>query len=61
MLEIKTEDFYEDISNYPTKSKYFNDSNKLVIGKIKDETDGVVRIRIQSKDHKIRTSKIKKN
>ena len=31
-----------DFSNYSTKSKYYNDSNKLVIGKIKDETGGVV-------------------
>ena len=42
MYEIKTEDFYEDFScdketfdfsNYLTKSKYCDDSNKLVIGK----------------------------
>ena len=31
-----------DFSNYMTKSKYYDDSNKLVIGKIKDETGGVV-------------------
>ena len=31
-----------DFSNYSTKSKYYNDSNKLVIGKIKDETGGGV-------------------
>ena len=50
MYEIKIEDFYEDFScdketfdfsNYLTKSKYCDDSNKLVIGKMKDETDGV--------------------
>ena len=29
-------------SNYSTKSKYYNNSNKLVIGKMKDETGGVV-------------------
>ena len=49
--EIKTEDVYEDcssyeemfnFSNYSTKSKYYHNSDKLVIGKIKDETDGVV-------------------
>ena len=28
-------------SNYSTESKYNNDSNKLVIGKVKDETSGV--------------------
>ena len=35
MYEIKTEDVYEDFSNYSTKSKYGN-SNKLVVGKMKD-------------------------
>ena len=30
-----------DLSNYSTKSTYHNDSNKLVIGKIKDETCSV--------------------
>ena len=47
MYEIKTEDVYEDFSNdremfdfssYSTKSKYYDNSNKLVVGKIKDET-----------------------
>ena len=50
MHEIKTEDTYEDFgsneemfgfSNYSTKSKYYDDSNKLVIGKMKDEPGGV--------------------
>ena len=50
MYETKTEDIYEDFSsdkemfgfsNYSTKSKYYNDSNKLVVGKMKDETGGV--------------------
>ena len=50
MYGIKTEDAYEefssnkemfDFSNYSTKSKYYNDSIKLVIGKLKDETGGV--------------------
>ena len=45
MYEIKTEDVYEDFrndkemfdcSNYSAKSKYV-DSNKLVVGKMKDE------------------------
>ena len=31
-----------DFSTYSTKSKYHDDSNKLVIGKMKDETGGVV-------------------
>ena len=51
MYEIKTEDVYEDFSSnkemchfsiYSTKSKYYEISNKLVIGKIKDEKRGVV-------------------
>ena len=48
--EIKTGDVYEDFSsdkemfgfsNYWTKSKYYDSSNKLVIGKMKDKTRGV--------------------
>ena len=48
--EIKTEDVYEDFnrdkeifdfSNYSTKSKYYDNSNKLVVGKMKDETGGI--------------------
>ena len=44
MYEIKTEDVYEDFSskietldfsNYSTKSKFYDDSNKLVIEKMK--------------------------
>ena len=51
MYEIKIEDIYEDFSsnkeifdfsNYSTKSKYYHNSNKLVIGKMKDETGGVL-------------------
>ena len=50
MYEIKIEDVYKDFnsnkemfdfSNYLTKSKYYGDSNKLLIGKMKDETGGV--------------------
>ena len=49
MYEIKTEDVYPDFSNnkemfdfnnYSTKSKYYDNSNKLVVGNIKDETAG---------------------
>ena len=49
MYEIKTEDVYEDFtsykemfhfSNYSFKSKSYDDSNKLVIGKMKDEAGG---------------------
>ena len=51
MYEIKTKDVYKDFSSdkemfdfsyYGTKSKYYDDSNKLVIGKMKDQTSGVV-------------------
>ena len=28
-------------SNYSTKSKYYDNSNKLLVGKMKDETAGV--------------------
>ena len=47
MYEIKTEDVYDDFSNdkeifdfsnYSTKSKYYDDSTKLVVGTMKDET-----------------------
>ena len=50
MYEIKTEDVYKDFSkdkemfdfsDYIAKSKYYDDSKKLVIDKMKDETAGV--------------------
>ena len=50
MYEIKTEDVYKnfnndkemfDFGNYSTKSKYYDNSNKLVVGKMKNETAGV--------------------
>ena len=51
MYEIKAKDVYEDkdkemfdFSNYSVLSKY-NDSNKLVFGKMKDET-GCVAVTI---------------
>ena len=49
MYEIKTEDVYEnfsndkemfDFSNYSSKSKYYDNPNKLEIRKMKDETAG---------------------
>ena len=51
MYEIKTEEVYVvfsddkemfDFSNYSTNSSYYDNSNKLVVGKIKDEIAGVV-------------------
>ena len=50
MYEIKTEDVYEDFSsnkemldfsNYLTKPRHYDDSNKLVTGKMKDENGSV--------------------
>ena len=50
MYENKTEDVYEDFSsgkeifdfsNYSNKSKFYDDLNKLVTGKMKDETGGI--------------------
>ena len=50
MYEIKIEKVYEDFSNnkkvfdssnYSTTSKYYDNLNKLVFGKMKDETTGV--------------------
>ena len=49
MYEIKTADVYEDFSNdkemldfsnHSTKSKYYDNSNKFVISKMKNETAG---------------------
>ena len=46
MYEVKIDDVYKDFSkdfsNYSPKSKYYDDSNKLVVGKMKGETAGVV-------------------
>ena len=50
MYEIKTGDVYEDfsrnkemydVSNFPTKSKCYDNSGKLVAEKMKDESRGV--------------------
>ena len=50
MYEIKIEDVYDDFRsdkeiidfrNYSTKSKYYDDSIKLVIRNVKEETCGV--------------------
>ena len=50
MYEIKTKDVCEDFSSnkekfdlndYSTKSQYYNDSNKLVFGRMKNKTGGV--------------------
>ena len=51
VYDIRTEDLYEnfsndkekinDFSNYSTKSKYNDNSSKVVVGKMKDKTAGV--------------------
>ena len=50
MYEIKMEDLYEDfskdkelfdLSNCSSESKYYDDLNKLVVGQMKYETNGV--------------------
>ena len=49
--DIKSEDVYEeffqdkhlfDFSNYPKDSTFFDETNKKVIGKIKDESEGKI-------------------
>ena len=51
IYEIKSEDSYEeffkwkdlfDFSYYPKDSNFFNEANKKVIGKMKDEFSGVI-------------------
>ena len=48
--KIEAENIYEDLykdeklfnfGNYPKNSKYYNDANNLVIGKMKDGKSGV--------------------
>ena len=50
MSEIKNENVYDafskykkilDLNNYFAKSKYYNDLNVLVVGRIKDKMGGV--------------------
>ena len=65
MYEIKAEDVFDDFSkdkemfnfsNYSAESKYYDDSNKLVVGKMKDETDGVAVkefVRLKLKMHSL--------
>ena len=59
MFEIKPEDVCEGSSNnkeefhftnYSAKSKYCDNSNKLLIGKIKDENAGVTIFWIETKN-----------
>ena len=44
-----------DFSNYSTKSKHYDDSNKLVIGKVKDENGGtLIEEFVDNNEHKKR-------
>ena len=37
----KDKEMFDFISNYSNKSRYYDDSNKLVVGKMNDETADV--------------------
>ena len=64
--QIKSKDVYEeffkhkhlfDFSNYPKDSKFFDETNKKVIGKMKDEFGGVIVddfVRLKSKMYSIK-------
>ena len=64
--EIKSEDIYEeffkwkdlfDFSNFPKDSKFFDETNKKVIGKMKDEFGGVIVVEfvgLKSKMHSMK-------
>ena len=68
LTENVYEDFFKwkdllDFGNYPKDSKFFNETNKKVIGKIKDEFGGVIIIelvRLKSKMYSLKTSKTSK-
>ena len=64
--EIKSEDVYEeffkhkhlfDFSNFPKESKFFDETNKKVIGKMKDEFDGVIVDRFVGLKSKMKSMK----
>ena len=64
--EIKSKDIYEeffkwkdlfDFSNYSKDSKFFNETNKKVIGKMKDEFRGVIIIEFVGLRSKINSIK----
>ena len=51
-----------DFSNYSKDSKFFNETNKKVIGKMKDEFDGVIIIEfvgLKSKMYSIKKLMVK--
>ena len=66
--EIKSENVYKklfkwkdlfDFSNFPKDSKFFSETNKKVIGKIKDEFGGVIVdkfVKLKSKMYSMKKS-----
>ena len=69
--EIKSKNVYKeffkwkdlfDLSNYSKDSNFFDGTNKKVIGKIKDELDGVIVIEfvgLKSKMHSMKKMMVK--
>ena len=69
--EIKSKNVYEeffkwkdlfDLSNYSKDSNFFDGTNKKVIGKMKDELDGVIVIEfvgLKSKMHSMKKMMVK--
>ena len=67
--EIKSENVYEefyqwkdlfDFSNYSKDSRFYDDTNKKVIGKMKDEYGGVIIdefVRLKAKMYSIKKSR----
>ena len=71
--EVKSKNAYErffkqkdllDFSNYPKDSKFFDETNKKVIDKMKDESGEVIVIRLfelKSKMHSMKKKLMEKN
>ena len=64
--EVKSKDVYEEffkqkhlfeISNYPEDSKFFDETNKTVIGKMKDESEGKIIDEVVGLESKIYSMK----
>ena len=43
-----------NFSNYPKDSKFFDETNKKVIGKMKDESDGKIMMRLLNQMHSMK-------
>ena len=50
-----------NFSNYPKDSKFFDETNKKVIGKMKDESDGKIMMRLLDQMHSIKSFDGKKS